>query len=344
MLFLLLLNALSNDIDADKHPNKIKRHEIVDRISDLQDGLLLDILSRLDSTKEAIRTSVLSKRWEHLWPCVPSLTFHHPENNNLMHPDPDFFSFVNHTLTQCRQLNLNKFKLDTNYDIRFESLVNEWIRYSVNLNVKEFDLRLRTPIFEPSHTLDQICFINSNFTRLSLSECILKPTGGISWTNLKSLTLSCGKVDEDLIHNILSGSPMLETLNLIFGYGFRRIDISSKSVKNLLFAGFMDREQDPNTTHVIEINAPHIFSLKVNGLLIWSKLMLLNVCSLVKAELNYVSTSKIMYKEVEEEMLKELILKLPHVEELKIGSFCLEALSGLEAKGFTLPSNIKPVS
>ena len=177
-----------------------------------------------------------------------------------------------------------------------------------------------------THNLDQICFINSNFTRLSLCGCVLKPTGGISWTNLKSLSLCCGKVDEDLIQNILSGSPVLETLDLIFVHGIRRIDISSKSVKNLWLGGFMDREQDPNTAQV-EINAPYIFSLKISSMLNLSKLVLLNVSSLVKAELDYVLVvdhSETTGKELEEEMLKGLILKLRHVKELKIGDLCLE--------------------
>lgn len=38
----------------------------VDWISKLPDDVLLMILSRL-STEEAIRTSVVSKRWEHVW-------------------------------------------------------------------------------------------------------------------------------------------------------------------------------------------------------------------------------------------------------------------------------------
>ena len=175
--------------------------------------------------------------------------------------------------------------------------------------------------------LDQICFINSQFTRLCFCGCILKPTGGISWTNLKSLSLGCVKVDEDLIHSILSGSPVLETLNLFHVYGFRRIDISSNSVKNLRLCGFIDPHKFPNTAPVIEINAPYIFTLEIQSALMLSKLMLLNVSSLVKAELDYMAGlghSEAVKKEIEDEMLKGLILKLRHVRDLQIGDLCLE--------------------
>ncbi|KAG7660323.1 F-box domain [Arabidopsis suecica] len=52
------LNTVSDD-----HSVKVKN---VDWISKLPDDVLLIILSRL-STEEAIRTSVVSKRWEHVW-------------------------------------------------------------------------------------------------------------------------------------------------------------------------------------------------------------------------------------------------------------------------------------
>ncbi|GJR55215.1 putative ribonuclease H-like domain-containing protein [Tanacetum coccineum] len=59
------------------------------------------------------------------------------------------------------------------------------------------------------------------------------------------------------------------------------------------------------------------------------------------AELDYVAGKpERTDNKFKEEMLKGLILKLCHVKELEIGDLCLEALSGLEAKCFTLPSNI----
>ncbi|TVU38533.1 hypothetical protein EJB05_11908, partial [Eragrostis curvula] len=44
-----------------------------DRISDLPDDLLLRILARLQSTAQAARTSVLSRRWRRVWVHVPEL-------------------------------------------------------------------------------------------------------------------------------------------------------------------------------------------------------------------------------------------------------------------------------
>nr|GFA47012.1 hypothetical protein [Tanacetum cinerariifolium] len=43
-------------------------------------------------------------------------------------------------------------------------------------------------------------------------------------------------LDDDMIEKILSGSPCLESLELIDCYGYTRIDVTSKSVKKLVFS------------------------------------------------------------------------------------------------------------
>ncbi|XP_042755771.1 putative F-box/LRR-repeat protein At3g28410 isoform X2 [Lactuca sativa] len=138
-------------------------------------------------------------------------------------------------------------------------------------------------------------------------DCVFTPTGAISWKNLRSLCISSGKLNEDLIENILSGSPVLETLELKFCNGFRRINITSKSVKKLVLSGYMD-SHNPFDAHTIEINAPNILSLTIEGNLWLWNLLLLNVSSLAKVSLNYVNviTWHIIREETEDEMFKEL--------------------------------------
>jgi len=59
-------------------PKKIARRDNDDnrdRISDLPDCVLLQILSLLNS-KHVVQTCVLSKRWKHLWKRIPTLILH----------------------------------------------------------------------------------------------------------------------------------------------------------------------------------------------------------------------------------------------------------------------------
>ncbi|KAL7591880.1 hypothetical protein Lser_V15G31891 [Lactuca serriola] len=457
---------------ADK---RIKLQEIMekeddDRVSELPDCLLIEILSRLPSTKYAIRTGTLSKRWEHLWTWVPTLIFFHPAPQRLKNPKsrdefallvdktlthcrqlklkkfevhtfyesqlnnwiryaircnveelnldfwamkdkPEFllnqFIFINScftdlrltgckvivdedlivnvvsgsplletlvlevcqwpditsesefdfeseandiigisgptslSLTQCRQLKqLKKFEMSINYDIEFQPQLDNCILYAIRCNVKELYLEFLSNIYDNEFVLDQIFFTSSCLTELRLEGCMLNPVGAISWKSLRKLCISeYWGFDEDLIENILSGSPVLETLVLNHCYVYRRLDITSKSVKNLVLFEYKVSDGD-SEADIIEINAPNILSLTLQGWIFLCKPLLLNVSSSVKARLDF-SFTKLEPNEVEEEVLKECIMNLHHVKELQLGVVCSMVLSGLEAKGFVCPSNVK---
>lgn len=69
---------------------------------------------------------------------------------------------------------------------------------------------------------------------------------------------------------------------------YRRLDITSKSVKNLVLSGYVNREDVfQHMADIFEINAPNILSLTIEDDFYLSKLSLLDVSSLVKAFLDY---------------------------------------------------------
>nr|GEW47627.1 hypothetical protein [Tanacetum cinerariifolium] len=288
----------------------------MDRISLLPDCLLIDIISR----KQAIRTGTLSKRWKHLWPQVSNIVFMklRPLSYSILKESiNEFFSSVEKTLDQCRQLNLNKFQLHTPYYNWFGSKINKWIRYVVKCNVRELDLSLEP--MERKFEFHEFFFINSCFTQLILKGCILDPCGTVCWNKLKSLSISRAKFDEDVIQNILSGSPVLETLKFERCYGYNWIAITSKSVKNFVIAGYSTDHREKN----LEINAPYIVSLTITDLC-FRKLLLVDVSCLVKAHFDYrkVGYNDKTNRQEEEKMLKGFMLKLGNVKEFAIGIHC----------------------
>lgn len=302
-----------------------------DRISALPDCLLLDLLSRLDSTKEAIRTGTLSKRWEHLWPSVPVLIFNDLDGYHMLLSDS--FSFPDKTLIQCHQVKLKKFELTTKYNIRFESQIRSWVRHAVNCNVEELNLRLRTKKLRGVFRLNELVFISSCFTHLKLEGCILNPVSAISWNKLKSLSITKGKLDEDLIKNILLGSPLLETWQLVCCYGFRQLDITSKSLRNFLFDGYNNRRG------YIEINAPNLLSLTIEGHFSTHNLLLQDVSSLAKAKLNF-TFAGYFYHSYIGEILEGVILSLRHVKEVEIGAFLFKVTFSFFYYSFSLYNNL----
>nr|XP_043637519.1 putative F-box/LRR-repeat protein At3g18150 [Erigeron canadensis] len=330
---------------------EVKEQQEEGRISLLPDGLIInEILSRLESTKEAIKTGTLSKRWQHLWPCVPCLvfstddyfkksvkTFSPSDIISYFKPLSDFYISVDKTLTQCQLKKLTKFTLHTNYLFVFENQINTWIRFATTRKVEQLHLEFTCLNKKDQFVLKEDSFyINSHFTHFYLKDCVINPNGPICWNNLSHLTISHVKLDHDLIANILYGSRVLDTLRLECCYGFTLLDIGSKSVKKLVFDGY---DEVKSFDRVIEINAPYIISLSIVGCLSLSKILLRNVSSLVKAELDFTKFGheRKTRKDENEEMLKRFILSLHHVKELILGSDCYKAYSGLEVKGFIFP-------
>nr|GEV66763.1 hypothetical protein [Tanacetum cinerariifolium] len=122
-----------------------------------------------------------------------------------------------------------------------------------------------------------------------MSWCVLNyPNGAISWERLKCLCLRNVNLNENIIENILSGSPCLESLKLKDCYRYRRIDVTSKSVKKLVFSGYFSYiTYEKDYIDCIEINAPYISSLTIKRGLVLRELVLLDVSSLVEVDLDY---------------------------------------------------------
>ncbi|GJS79928.1 thiamine thiazole synthase, chloroplastic-like protein [Tanacetum coccineum] len=292
--------------------------EGVDRLNELKDEMLVNnIMSRLDcTTKELINTTAtISKRWENVWTQLPHLIFsdedditdYYYNNEADLH---GYISFINNTLNHCpTNLNLKRFKLDMSYNSlinsEFKSKANSWIRYAISRNVEDVDLRLWD------------VGIGQEFT----------------WERLKCLCLFRGTLDEDTIQKILSGSPCLKSLELDDCYGYRRIDVTSRSVKKLVFYDYYYcDESEMDYIDCIKINAPCISSLSIYGYFELG-LVLLDVSSLIKAELDYFIVPRTSNDITPEEILRGLLESLDHVKDVIINDFWWEIYSHLKARG-----------
>ncbi|GJV75639.1 F-box associated domain containing protein [Tanacetum coccineum] len=277
-------------------------------------------MSRLDcTTKELIRTTAtISKRWINLWTQLPHLIFSNRDDHTYFgNVDTvcDYISFIDNTLNQCpANLNLKRFKLYINYinfpfeektkninynsgvNSEFKSRANRWIRYAISRNVEDVDLWLQdVGVGQEEFTFeDELFFKTSCITRMTLSYCRFNPpNGAISWERLECLCLYYVTLDEDMIEKILSGSPCLESLELKNCHGYRRIDVTSRSVKN--YKG--EFEVEP---------------------------VLLDVSSLIKAELDYGIDLGMSDDITHEEMLRGLLESLDHVKDVIINDFWWE--------------------
>ncbi|XP_058764453.1 F-box protein At3g59000-like [Vicia villosa] len=111
-----------------------------DRISKLPDDIIIHILSFL-LYKEAICTSVLSRRWVYMWTCVPNIYLGDKFKIQCSYPinKTTFINFVCRMLLHLNASNINLFDLalSEKYD---PFIINQLISLVLNKKVKEICL------------------------------------------------------------------------------------------------------------------------------------------------------------------------------------------------------------
>lgn len=339
-----------NDDDDydDRSSKRPRKNSTVDQISTLPDSLLISILSFLP-IQHAIRTSVLSKRWRFLWTCVQSLFFYYRHCYDDGDKIRDFVSFVTETLVLYNGSRLQKFWVDFDYESRFAHNVNAWIFRAISKGTEQIRLEFCSAegyLGENDRfVLPQILYNNSFFRELGFSLCILEPKEVVSWNSLKKLSIGYVNLSEDVIQNILSGSPVLESLELYDFYGLDRLRVDNVNLKKLIMRGywFFDYGFDAieEDCSGLKIWAPHVRSLEISGCFGRKNCWLVDVSSLVDVTLDcfFISCVDDCNDDYEwfQYILRGFLESLGHVKNLKLGTWALQVLSIMEAKGLCSP-------
>ncbi|CAH9145161.1 unnamed protein product [Cuscuta epithymum] len=303
--------------------NKRAKEMSIDRLSALPNSLLIHILSQLDSG-EAATLAVLSRRWQYLWTELPALDFWETQK------PVDFVPWVHRTLLLRSGIYLERFRVFFRYNNCFASDVNAWVHFAVKHKVKELDLMLQSE--EHFYMLPQALFCNSSLTSLFLERCILAPRRTIEWQSLSHLRIKSVELCEDVIQNILSGCPVLYSLNLSRCWGFKFLEVNSRSLVSLGVSVCGDKM----SKHLVEISAPYIKMLDISLHPSRTKMQLNNIPSVTDADVNYTvphSSVEVMNNTM------ELLEMLQHVKVLVLGYGVIEVLSEMVVHGWRLPES-----
>ncbi|KAF3559496.1 hypothetical protein F2Q69_00012265 [Brassica cretica] len=155
----------------------------------------------------------------------------------------------------------------------------------------------------------------------------------MSWESIRNLTLrSCNLSYYESIANILSGCPILETLELIYCRNLpQRLNLSkSLSLRRL------EIKWSFKSSYPVEIVAPHIHYLKLT--MYEESCTLVDVSSVTQASLEIFFNNNFFWvAEFVQIMVLKMLEKLQNIERLTLGRTLLQMLSLAELCGRPFP-------
>ncbi|XP_061983452.1 F-box/LRR-repeat protein At3g26922-like [Populus nigra] len=199
-------------------------------INDLPDALLQHILSFL-GTKDAVRTSILSRKWEHLWKSLSNLEFH---QCYFKAKRKIFMNSVERVLLLRDSSNIEKFTLSCGIDDATRT--RTWVSAAVNRNVKELCVNFYEGEESESFVFPLCLFTCATLTKLKItSHGVLRLPSSISLPCLKILSLQHVVFpDEDSTQQILNVRS-LEKLKIRYcdWKNLKAITISAPKLRSL---------------------------------------------------------------------------------------------------------------
>ncbi|OMO91945.1 F-box/LRR-repeat protein [Corchorus capsularis] len=222
--------------------------------------------------------------------------------------------------------------------------VEKWLRFATLGKVEELHIDLLYDRQDESeeergfvpYVMPHFLYENSSLTKLDSRYCSYNPKGPVSWTSLKALTISDASFEEEVLQWILLGCPILEYLELRSCRSICKINASSNPrLKKLVLSDVIG---------AYEVSIRSVNSLEILGEEYeYCLTTLLDVSSLVDATLDFGELdfwpgyeNQHMSQEYQD-MVVHVLEKVNHVNQLTLGSVCIQVLSLLELKGLPPP-------
>ncbi|KAM7519371.1 hypothetical protein LguiB_018333 [Lonicera macranthoides] len=261
-----------------KRQNHKKQAEVSDseedRLSKLPEGIITRILSFL-STRESVRTSILSTRWKYIWSSAPVLdlmysdfeskAYNRDVNFQKRNVIDNFLNVVDRLLTGHSQHVLDKVHIDGSSSGTHDgSHINAWICAAIKRNVRKLHL-LGLDSIKP-HELHQ-SLLSSNalvVLKLDLNVILNFPMTSTCFPNLKVLKLEhlVTFKDDTSAQNLISSCPVLEDLFISRNgsHNLRTLNLTSWSLKKLVLS-YDGTSED--TVQIIVIDIPGLETLDI---------------------------------------------------------------------------------
>jgi len=181
----------------------------MDRISQLSDDLLLQILSFIPG-KDVVATSLLSKRWQSLWMLVSELEY---DDSYHTGDYKSFSQFVYRSLLSNNAPVIKHLHLNLGPDCPAID-IGLWIGFALTRRLRQLKINIRTSSNDASFSLPSSLYTSDTLETLRLINFVLLDVpSSVCLPSLKVLHLKTVDYEDDAsLPSLLFGCPNLEEL------------------------------------------------------------------------------------------------------------------------------------
>ncbi|XP_058111755.1 putative F-box protein At1g49610 [Magnolia sinica] len=291
-----------------------------DRISDLPDFLIHEILSHLEM-KDVVKTSVLSASWKHVWTQTPVLNFKHDHDIgfvNRYRSVEDFFRFVccSLALHKCPKIHRIQLSFDySTYQDYYDKEIDGLIHFAIARKASELKLDKLPGLYVLNLSLLEM----GSLEVLKLHRCTIElpPPTFKGFRNLKMLPLSNVYFNGGDVEELLACSPILESLTVIeYGNDIRIPASLNGQLKHLSLKG----------EYELDICASNLLSLDISMVIDNFKYSPESASSLTDVSLDFQFFHKqnCFITRSEDRMMQEILKDVHRARVLKLHGCCIQ--------------------
>ncbi|XWS38557.1 hypothetical protein CRYUN_Cryun19dG0141600 [Craigia yunnanensis] len=242
-----------------------------DRISELCDVVLHKILSFMPM-QMSIQTSVLSKRWLHLWKYMHVVDFHTLPFSNT---EPVDYTPINRCLDSLVSPNIKSFTVVGHVGQHSDPDVRRWVEFALSKNVHTLRIGLMPISFPLFSVLPNFLFSEKQTQKLKvlfLSHVDFKPPPGVTFSgsgfvSLQSLSFTNCILADRTVELLLLECFVLQVLVIDNCWGLLNVNIRGPNLKlkQLTFKWDFFDELVEVELRLLEVDAPSLSTLKYAG-------------------------------------------------------------------------------